>query len=290
MNDFAPINSSTLDADQSVSSQWDNFLQNLGEWQGSFTRMSPQGAIEKDSPSNLVLAKFEQDASVRLTLKLFDAATGEVDWERVLDFTSVSSNIVYFEDGAFSRGALHIAPFSQVGAEFCLMAGDRRLRLVQLYGTDSQLSQVTLIREKRAGSNAPERPLLTLENLLGTWEGKAVTRYADHKTVERYETRLVVERQGDRIKQHWQTPKAEITMTGQLVGSTLLFDEAARPVQILMLLDGASSTTPLQVLANKPFFSGMGWLLKPGLRQRIIRNHDAQGNWISATKITEHRR
>lgn len=270
-------------------SQWDNFLQNLGEWQGSFTRMSSQGVIQKDSPSNLVLEESPQGASVRLTLRLFDPETGEVDWERVLDFTSVSPNIVYFEDGAFSRGALHISPFSQVGAEFCLMAGDRRLRLVQLYGTDAHLSQVTLIREKRAGSDAPERSPLVLENLLGTWQGKAVTRYADHTTVERYETRLVWKREGDRITRHWQTPHETVAAIGHHAGSTLLFNEAERPMQVLLLPDAASSTTPLQVPSGQPFCSEIGWLLEPDTHQRIIRNHDTNGNWISATHITEYR-
>ena len=34
-----------------MSSQWQNFLQNLGEWRGSFTGISPSGAVLKDTPS-----------------------------------------------------------------------------------------------------------------------------------------------------------------------------------------------------------------------------------------------
>ena len=283
----AESSSAQPNSSQSVTSQWDNFLRNLGEWRGSFTRMSPQGTVERDSPSTLVLAKSDQDASVRLTLRLFDPDTQAVEWERVLDFYSTGANILYFEDGAFSRGALNIGPFSQVGSEFCLMAGDRRLRLVQLYGTDACLSQITLIREQRSGSDAPERPPLVLDSLLGTWEGDAITRYADQKTIERYSTQLVWQQQGDRLFRHWQTPYEKVSASGYLAGNTVLFEAGERPMQILLLPDGGSSTTPLQALAGQPFRSEMGWLLAPGQRQRLIRSYDAQGNWLSATKITE---
>lgn len=272
-----------------VPSQWDNFLRNLGEWRGSFTRISPQGAVERDSPSILTLAKSGQDASVRLTLRLFDPATDAVEWEKVLDFYSVGANIVYFEDGAFSRGALHIGPFSQVGAEFCLMAIDRRFRLVQLYGADACLAQMTLMREQRACTDAPERPPLVVEDLLGTWDGEAITRYADQKSIDRYTTHLVWERQGDRLHRYWQTPYEAVSASGHLAGNILLFEESEIPWQVLLLPDGGSSTTPLKVIAGYPFRSEVGWLLEPGYRQRLIRNHDEKGNWISATKITERR-
>ncbi|NJM69861.1 MAG: DUF3598 family protein [Scytonema sp. RU_4_4] len=32
-----------------MKSQWDCVLQNLGEWQGSFTHVSPQGELVEDN-------------------------------------------------------------------------------------------------------------------------------------------------------------------------------------------------------------------------------------------------
>ncbi len=34
-----------------MRSQWDCLLQNLGEWHGSFTQLSPQGALLQDTPT-----------------------------------------------------------------------------------------------------------------------------------------------------------------------------------------------------------------------------------------------
>ncbi|NES91376.1 DUF3598 family protein, partial [Okeania sp. SIO2B9] len=37
-----------------MKTQWENFLQNLGEWHGSFTKISAQGDIVEDTPSILI--------------------------------------------------------------------------------------------------------------------------------------------------------------------------------------------------------------------------------------------
>jgi hypothetical protein len=74
-----------------------------------------------------------------------------------------------------------------------LIEGDRRLRLVQLFNKDSQLAQLTLIREKLADTEAPERPPLTLEQLLGEWQGEAVTIYPDWRSPDIYPTRLEIQ-------------------------------------------------------------------------------------------------
>ncbi|MGH2415734.1 MAG: DUF3598 family protein, partial [Microcystaceae cyanobacterium] len=34
-----------------MSAQWQYLLKNLGEWQGSFTRFSPQGLLIEDTPT-----------------------------------------------------------------------------------------------------------------------------------------------------------------------------------------------------------------------------------------------
>ncbi len=63
--------------------------------------------------------------------------------------------------------------FSKFGAELGFINGDHRLRLVQLFDPDSQLSSLTLIREHRLNTAASERPPLTLEMLLGEWQGRS---------------------------------------------------------------------------------------------------------------------
>ncbi|MEO0989064.1 MAG: hypothetical protein AAFY20_26505 [Cyanobacteria bacterium J06639_14] len=66
---------------------------------------------------------------------------------------------------------------------------------------------------------------------------------ADHNSVDRYAIRLVLERQSDRISQHWQTPHEAVSAIGQLRGSAIVFDQAERSMQLLLLRDGGSSTT-----------------------------------------------
>ena len=38
-----------------MSSQWDNFLRNLGEWRGSFASLDATGAVVESTPSILSL-------------------------------------------------------------------------------------------------------------------------------------------------------------------------------------------------------------------------------------------
>lgn len=54
-----------------MNSQWENFLKNLGDWQGFFTEFSPQGERIRDIPSHLTLESLNQEQTVRLTLKRF---------------------------------------------------------------------------------------------------------------------------------------------------------------------------------------------------------------------------
>ena len=55
-----------------MKTQWENFLQNLGEWHGSFTGISSKAEILQDTPSILILESLDdQNKQVRLTLRRF---------------------------------------------------------------------------------------------------------------------------------------------------------------------------------------------------------------------------
>jgi hypothetical protein len=273
----------------SVSSQWANLLQNLGAWQGSFTRLSPQGEIKQDIPTLVTLEGVNDHQTVRQTIQHFSQATGEVVQEKVLEYSSLNRGVLFFENGAFSQGSIQYGPFSEFGAELGFINGDRRLRLVQLFNTDSHLSSLTLIREHRLKTEVAERPPLTLEMLLGEWQGEAVTLYPDWRNAETYPTALSIEMSGDRLSQCLTTPGLKFTSTAKIDGSILQFDQGNYPVQVLLLADGASSTTPLTIPKGQPFFLEAGWLIEPNLRQRLIRSYDAQGGWSSLTLVTERK-
>lgn len=264
-------------------------MRNLGAWQGSFTRLSPQGEIHEDIPTIITLEGLNDGQTVRQTIQHFSPSTGEVVQNKVLEYSSLNRSILFFENGAFSQGSIQFGPFAEFGAELGFINGDRRLRLVQMFGRDSDLSGLTLIRERQMNSQAPERLPLTLEMLVGNWQGEAVTLYPDWRSPDRYSTTLSLELYGATLTQHLTTPKVELTSKAKVDGSILYFEEGNYPVQVLLLPDGASCTTPLTIPRRTPFFLEAGWLIEDNLRQRLIRRYDAQGGWSSLTLVTERK-
>lgn len=271
-----------------MKSQWECLLQNLGEWQGSFTLLSPQGELLEDTPTITTLEGLNNNQTIRQSIRRFHPSQ-EVQ-EQVLEYSSLARSVMFFENGAFSQGSIQWGPFSEFGAELGLIDGDRRLRLVQLYNRDSQFYRITLIREKLAGKNASERPHLSLDQLLGEWQGEAVTIYPDWRSLDTYSTNLKIDREGvDKLVQKLVFANRTITSTAKIDGNILHFDQGSQPVQVLLLPDGASCNCPLQVKAGKPFFLEVGWLLKPNLRQRMIRSYSDKGEWVNLTLVTERK-
>lgn len=277
-----------------MRSQWECLLQNLGEWQGSFTRLSPQGELLEDTPTVVSFEGKNDNLSMRQRVCRF-LPGGEVN-EQLLEYSTLGRGILLFENGAFSQGSMQWGPFSEFGAELGLIHGNRRLRLVQLFNRQSQLlDRLTLIREKLAGTDAVELPHLTLDALLGEWQGEAVTLYPDWRAPDIYPTALNLHCQdGSRLVQQLTFGKGEsnrtITSTARIDGNILYFDQSSLPVQVLLLPDGASATFPLEVKARHSFFLEVGWLLQPMLRQRMMRSYNDKGEWVSLTLITERKR
>lgn len=284
-----------------MQSQWHCLLQNLGEWQGSFTRFSPVGELRENTPTIVTLAGLDNNQTIRQTIQRYAPSTdvtnapllSEPIDAKVLVYSSLGRGILFFEDGAFSQGSMQFGPFSEFGAELGLIANDRRLRLVQLFDTQSQLAQLTLIREKLAGSHAADRPPLTLNDLLGEWHGEAVTVYPDLRSPTSYPTQLQISRSGANQVVQQLTFGAgtgtTVRSTAIVNGSRLEFNQGASSVQVLLLPDGASSTCPTQIKTGHPFFLEVGWLLQPDKRQRMIRSYDKKGEWISLTLVNERK-
>jgi hypothetical protein len=275
-------------ADFGISSQWSYLLQNLGAWQGSFTQISPDGTIQSDTPSLVTLTGLDDNRTMRQTIQQF-SATGDVIYDRVLEYRSLNRSILLFENGAFSQGSIQFGPFSEFGAELGFIEGDRRLRVVQLFDKTSQLSKVTLIREHRQQTSRTESPVLTPDQLVGEWQGESVTLYPDWRDPVRYSTRLSVRQEGNQLHQQISAPGIELASTARVDGSVLRFEQGRYPIQVLLLPNGASSTTPLTIPRGQSFFLEAGWLQQPNLRQRMIRSYDAQGAWLSLTLVTEQK-
>ena len=267
-----------------MKSQWECFLQNLGVWEGSFTNFSPQGTLLNDTPSRLSLEHLNNSQKVRLTL----SRSGQ---DVTREFNSVGGGLLFFENGSFSEGLIQLGPFSEFGGELALVHENRRLRLVQLFDTTGQLKELILIREHLAGTPAAERPTLQINDLLGEWQGKAVTIYPNWQSPDTYSTtfKLQLDDAG-RLIQSTSLAERTITSTATIKGPIVLFDQnPQKQVQVLFLPDGASATSPLKVQLRQPFFIEAGWLIQPNLRQRMIRSYNEKGEWVSLTLVTEEK-
>ncbi|MEB3120242.1 MAG: DUF3598 family protein [Snowella sp.] len=86
-----------------MENNWKNFLKNLGEWRGSFTRVSLEGEILDSTPSILTLEGLEENQLVRFRLRRFAEGgyDGEPSQDYVQDYRSVGNQIIFFETGAF---------------------------------------------------------------------------------------------------------------------------------------------------------------------------------------------
>ncbi|MDJ0649296.1 MAG: DUF3598 family protein [Xenococcaceae cyanobacterium MO_188.B19] len=269
-------------------SQWDSFLKNLGEWQGSFTRLSPQGQEIEDTPTIVTLEGRENNQAVHQVVHYLPVDKPARDI--VVDYrnTSLNRSILFFENGAFAQGSMQFAPYGSFGGEFGLISEECRLRMVILYDTSSKLERVVLIREKLPNSNIPEKPPLTVESLLGEWQGEGVTIYPDFRTPDTFNSHLTITQlNSDYLEQTLAFGNRKITSKAKIDGSRLLFEDSPLKVQILLLPDGASCNCPLEPKIGHNFVLEIGWMLTPHKRQRIMRNFNDKGNWTSCTLVTE---
>ena len=91
------------------------------------------------------------------------------------------------------------------------------------------------------------------------------------------------------MQQQQHFGETRITSKARIEGKKLFFEGGDIPRQILLLPDGTSSNTPLQLKLRQPFFVELGWLVEDNVRQRLIRKYNEKGQWISATHIIEHK-
>jgi hypothetical protein len=232
-----------------MASQWQNFLRNEGEWLGTFASLSSAGELLQETPSLLSLEQGEEGRLVRFRLRRYGPEGREApptsDFQQ--EYRSLGRQVVFFETGAFSKGSMQVAPGSAFGVETGFVAGDRRHRLVQLYLPDGGAEKLVLIREFRLGSDAPERPALTSEQLLGPWQGEAATVSAD-----------------------WPEP---------VLDSCTVSFTPADAAGLLLLADGGYCRRPLRVSHRQAFSVEAGWLAAPDRLERLIRSYDDSGAW-----------
>ena len=273
-----------------MENNWGNFLKNLGESVGSFTQVSTDGELLTSTPSILKLEGLEDNQLVRFRVRRFATDISEQPTvDNVQEYRSLGKQAVFFDTGAFSKGSLQVAPFAEFGAEYGFVSGDRRSRLVQLFGKQGSFDSLTLIREIRSGTDAIMRPDLTVAQLVGKWTGTAHTVYPEWQAPETTTVSLEISETNGSLQQRLAFGSRSIDSTARIDGNRLHFETGATPRRVLLLPDGMSSNTPLQISHREPFFVEAGWLLSDRERQRLIRSYNEKGEWISSTHVIEHR-
>ncbi len=281
-----------------MRSQWECLLQNLGEWHGSFARFSPQGELLEDTPSIVSLEGLKNNQTIRQTihhsLPSTNGAAALKVQDKVFEYSSLGQDVLFFENGACSQGSIQVSPGSEFGAELELIDGDRRLRLVQMFEQTGCLKNLILIRERRNSAPTAERPPLTIDDLLGEWQGEAVKIYASGRSPETYPTSLRFDQNSlgqltQQIAINQGPETHNIQSTARTEGSSLYFDGGPQPYQVMLLPDGVSSSFPQRLKQVGRLFLEVGWLLQSDLRQRLIRSYNDQGEWIALTLVTERK-
>ncbi len=273
-----------------MKSQWECVLENLGEWVGSFTTVTVTGESIDDIPSIIKLEGVRDNQAIHLVLTRFyplPNSTERYPKQVVWDFsTPPGIGAIYFETGAFSSGTLVVNTGVKTIAEFSLMRLDRRFRMIQTFAENQQLDRVTFVREQRQGTTAPERPHLTISDLVGTWEGRATTHYDNSESpifADTYST-FAASDSGYRLVE--DNDSIEFIATSDRLWQ-FGDDEDGQSYQLLLLPDGGYTILPTQIELGYPFYLEIGWVYQTGKRQRLVRRYDSTGKWHSATSIVE---
>ncbi|MEB3233654.1 MAG: DUF3598 family protein [Leptolyngbyaceae bacterium] len=267
-----------------MPNQWDNLFKNEGTWLGSFTSLSPDGTVVSDTPSRLTLER-TSDASARFQVTRYP--TDAPPQATQTEFASINRASLFCEDGSFTKGSMQWNALAQFGTEFGLTLDNERLRLVQLFAPGGCLEQLVLIRETREGMAGVDRLPLAVDQLVGTWRGKAVTYFRDWYIADPVETEIAIAPHASGMGETWRTGPATGQREARLSGSGLLFAQDGIDYQMLLLPNGGWSLCPQQLQPRTTFWCELGWLTSPTTRLRLMRQYEADGSWAHQTWVTE---
>ena len=250
-----------------MSSQWDRLLLHCGRWRGSFDTLADDLQPLKRQPSLLTLETAPAGVPLELTLLFWpndpdlhsDSHQGEPVKTIRQSFHGPDRQLVLFPSGSFNRGSWYLAPMVRVHAEFGFLFRNRRHRLVLFWDGAGRFEHPVLIRERRDGSPADERPVLNAQSLLGTWHGERSELFSSAGLSE-----------------------PEI--------SACRLDLTDKDLEGLRWLpDGGAIRVPDPIHHREPFVIEAWWLAAPDRLERMERVYDANGAWQCSRCLTLER-
>lgn len=267
-----------------MNQMWAALLLHQGTWLGTSAYFDSQGKWQSEIQTTVTLTPSPEQQTIRQENQYFDDQ-GKLSQERAWEYSSLSRSVLFFDSGAFSQGSTQYGPYGDFGAEFGLIAADRRRRGIPLY-RDGQLQTITYIRECHPGLSTSAQPTLSPGQLTGIWEGTATTLYPDFRNPTQVQTHLEITFDGEYLHQSLHYGQERITSMGAWDGEHLTFSGRI-PIKLFCLPGGGSVALPLEIPTRQGFFLELGWLVNPQFRLRLSRHYDSTGAWQHLTLVEE---
>ncbi len=106
-----------------IEHNWENFLKNLGEWQGSFTSVANTGELGESTPSLLTLVGTEDNQVVHFRLQRFGpegyGSTPISDISQT--YQTLGKQTIFLQRGPFLKGPFSSRPMASSGPSMALL-------------------------------------------------------------------------------------------------------------------------------------------------------------------------
>ncbi len=232
----------------------------LGSWRGIFREYDGSSFTLKSQKRSIITFTQPEPGAIHQsnTYLPMDAdptqpqgSDGSMSWL----YRNYAAGLRFFGDGSFSNGRVQLAPFSDFGVEQGFLWGDRKGRVVQLFDQAGALTTATTILETRQGLAELDPPILTPDQVLGSWRGQATTFDAQEYVPTLEAIEFTISEMPQRL----------------LPGSLWIGGATALPI-------------PTQH-RDRSFEISLGWIPEVGTLRQLIRRYDSTGAWSSVTLI-----
>jgi len=299
--------------------QWERLCRNEGVYPGTLSRYEPArvSLVGTPRPTELhITPRAEDRDSAWVILRKPGDQDATQFYSRALDASTLAQQgMVYAQDGSFCSGSVLVR--SGEGGLSALIVEQNinhwesgriaaRRRVVVHY-RGRELSALSLYRELDQSDYVSERPrakdfVRLLETGRGAWQGRAAYVYARDQRKDAHfntEASLSIEELSmdgvdagvPAVVTRVAAPGFERVSRGRLDESQnkIVFDPIHPNLQYQMRFLGRDCTVlaPHAVPLGQAFLVEFTWLVRPGLRRRIVRQYDSDGMYEGSVFIEE---
>lgn len=240
----------------SFEMQWNAVCENLGEWNGTFTRYDDQMTMLSRSLSRLEFKQSTKQHCLDFRLRLWSANQGlgieDPETEINMQLKSFSREYIYFPGGAFCAATLAMKEDEVSKVEFSFIKAQRRHRQVFLFDRMQGVFRRTLIREANGLSAPVDDRLMDVALIVGSW------RVSRRTFTNQSWPRSIVEEFDHRI-------------------------DKSLPAQLVFFHDQGAALLPSVDAMGKAFTFESYWCCDTGLLQRSVIDYSADGTWQASS-------